>query len=137
MFKVIRRGVNTEQLQTVTQAFGTDFDRRFALFGGVFGTSEALTTLSYNFPFNFIVFDIRIALNNYNGTTFFMVRDDFVDVPNTILTILTLITGEFSTGIINEPIAVNSEIDVECDATLSSAPSNILLLNGGYGRITL
>jgi len=59
----------------------------------------------------------HVATNSSDNVTNFTMRDDGVDVPNTLLAIPSSTTGSFDSGAISESITANSLVDIKADRT--------------------
>lgn len=108
--------------------FGTS---RFMNMAGVFNlAAETNSPLNNREPWNLKEIQMIVSFNNQDGTSLIIFRDDAADTPNATITVLTLQTGEFSTGEITEPIATDSEVNFEADLTGSTAGTLFTIFAG-------
>lgn len=101
-------------------------------FEGIFSNDPTSTEFSAQgflaFAFTIKRFTIHIGTNSSDNVIIFSVRENGVDVPNTIITIPAGATGSFDSGAISESIASSSLINFRSDRTGSSSLGDFSLL---------
>jgi len=82
-------------------------------------------TVQLQFAFTVVRHTLHLNTNSSNANSEFSLRDDGVDVPNTLLIVPAGVTGFFDSGVISELIASGSLINVEWNRIGTAAIGDI------------